>query len=87
MPRIEMPRIEMPMTDLRARSGQAAVEYVMICAAIVLTLALVGYGTANGLCSTETGLAAGECGNVFVELGKLLSDNLAALTLLLSLPF
>lgn len=68
-------------------AGQVTAEFVMICVSLVLTLALVGYGTSRSLCTARTGLAPEQCGNAFVEIGSRLSDSLAAVTTLLSLPF
>jgi len=73
--------------SLRSQSGQVTAEFVMICVSMVLTLVLVGYGTSHSLCNARTGLAEDQCGNTFVEIGSRLSDSLAAVTTLISLPF
>lgn len=77
----------MTVTTPRHKAGQVTAEFVMICISLVLTLILVGYGTSNSWCSTKTGIAADQCGNAFVDISVRLSDSLAAVTTLLSLPF
>ena len=68
---------------MRHESGQVTVEYVLICIAVVLSMVLIGFGTSQALCTAK----AGECGNAFVELSRRLSDSLAVLSTILSLPF
>lgn len=57
----------------------------MIAVSLVITTALIGYGTSRSLCTST--MTAADCGNVFVELGKTMSDSLATLTTILNLPF
>jgi hypothetical protein len=67
-------------------SGQITAEYVLIILAVAMTIALVGYGTSYDLCHGNRRLHGDQCGNVFVEISKALSESLVTLTTILKLP-
>lgn len=73
--------ITRPFRGTSGQAGIAMTEYVVVVAALVVTLLVVSLAT------TGEGDCAGQCPNVFSRVSYAMSDALSQTTFLLSMPF